>query len=165
MKKTTNYPVYLFEKPLLIPKTKEETKELLFKIDEFLTEYETSRREKTKAFNLCVEYFQANLKLELNATFQFSILGQDNILVEFILEDKESEFIKQLRKYNQVLRDKGRAEFQYLFMKIMRNRENLSVEDEVIQMFYSGLSKIPNFKEEITEDDKFKITYQIGNQI
>ncbi len=166
MKETTNYPIYLFEEPVLIPKELEETKELLFKIEDFLIRHETLRKEKTKIFNLCVEYFQTNLKLALNATFHLSILEKNIISLEFIFDEKESEFVKQLKKYNQVFRDKGFSEFIILYRNAIKNavkNKGCSIEDNVIMMFYSHLRNNKYiFKEEITKEDKYKITYQIG---
>ncbi|WP_157698964.1 hypothetical protein [Bernardetia litoralis] len=147
----------------MIPKIQEEAKKLIEKIKILLDKCEISRREKSKAFNLCIEYFVISSKLNINIVFHFCILGQNNIVVKFILDDKESEFVKQLKKYNQILRENGRAEFQYLYVSVMRKKEKLLVEDKVILIFYHTLSKIFSPTEEITEEGKFKIIYQIVN--
>lgn len=163
MEKTTNYPIYLFEKPVLIPKEIEHTKELLFKIEDFLIEHKTLRKQKTKSFNLCLDYFQTNFKLELNATFHLSILEKNNSRLEFIFDDKESEFVQQLRKYNQVFIEKGFSEFKILYRNAIKNK-CCSIEDNVITMIYSHLRNNKYiFQEEITKDNKYKITYQIEN--
>ncbi|WP_338812272.1 hypothetical protein V9L05_12780 [Bernardetia sp. Wsw4-3y2] len=172
MKETINYPIFLFEEPILIPKIHEEAKELLSKIEIILDKCETSRKIKSKAYNLCCEYFQTNFKLELNATFNLSFLEKNDVKLEFIFNDKEGEFVKQLRKYNQVFKEKGFLEFKTLYKgvlvknKLYSSERKFSVEDNVIIMLYSHFwNNKYIFKEEITKEDKFKITYQIRNKV
>ncbi|WP_338762084.1 hypothetical protein WAF17_16875 [Bernardetia sp. ABR2-2B] len=164
MKETTTYPIYLFKEPILIPKMQEEKEELIFKIEDFLIKHKTLRREKSKIYHVCLEYFQDSIKLNLDVDFQLYFSEKHIILVEFIFDDIESKFVKQLRKYSQIFKDKGFSVFKTLYRNAVKNK-NHSVEDKVIMMLYAHLRNNQYiFKEEITKDNKFKITYQIGNQ-
>ena len=167
MQETTKYPIHLFEKPILTPKEKEEGRKFLSDIDIFMNKYGTSRKKKVAAFNLCVDYFSISLKFNIDASFQFSVLGRDNILIEFIFEDRESELVQQLVKYNQFFRENGYIELRNLYVNVlMRDNPHAerSIEDEVIMIVEYSFRKTSIFQEEITKDNKFKITYQIGNK-
>ena len=64
MEETINYPIHLFEKPILTPKEKDVGRKLLSEIELFMDRYETSRKKKAAAFNLCTEYFGMSLKFD-----------------------------------------------------------------------------------------------------
>ena len=77
--------------------------------------------------------------------------------------------MKQLRRYNQFFNENGYMEFRDFYTDILRkgrlHLNKMLVEDKVIMRLNYTLRRNFNFKEEITEDNTFKIAYQIGDKL
>ncbi len=186
MKENENYLIYLFDKSVNC-KTHEEAREIFEKIELFMRENNCSRKNRSNIFNLVVYHIQLVVLNNLDATFQIIMSSKNDLKVEIIYKDREEEFIKTLKKYNDFCRensDEEIATFGKEIGKILRNNlregKKMNLSDKEInklsdnaysltftlRKYYKPAIKNYICLTEYTEDNKgIKVTYKVGNPI
>ncbi len=183
MKEIINYPIYSFEKPILIPKELEEVKTVLMIMFEARKKNCCNKSGSSRINGLFLKHFTAIQKSNSNATLQLKIMSENYLELEIIYEDKEGEFIKKLKEYNDFCRKHDTEEILAFAEKTNKKRRQEIREGRKINFMYQRKNTLsddafdlnfslwqyytPNIKNyicliEYTDDNKgIKVTYKI----